>query len=119
MASPSPLHRLIYFHHETARDAAEVLGISERTLSAWLNGARQPSTSHMMKLASLYEMNPAHFMDDTSLGLWKEHSSGNVRRYLSTNFLSELADPERVQRVEMENIPKARRERQKETLKAV
>jgi transcriptional regulator with XRE-family HTH domain len=119
MATPSPLHRLISFHHTTARDAANVLGISERTLSAWLNGARQPSTSHLMKLAKLYQINPAHLDTDVTYNTWGLFHTGAASHRVSTDFLRELADPERIRQVDEVNIPKARRERQTETPSAV
>jgi transcriptional regulator with XRE-family HTH domain len=116
---PSPLRRLISFHHPTARDAADVLGISERTLSAWLRGERQPSTSHLMKLAKFYEVNPAHLDTDVDYKTLELFADSGVSHRVSTDFLRELADPERVRRVDEVNIPQARRERQKETLSAV
>jgi hypothetical protein len=34
------LRRLIYFHHWSAREAANVIGVSEHAMSAWLTEAQ-------------------------------------------------------------------------------
>jgi transcriptional regulator with XRE-family HTH domain len=80
-------------HHRTARDAAEVLGMSEHTVSRWLTGKRKPSYDALMKLAETYQVG-IHLLDasrDKSPETWSQ-------------FLRELGDPERIERVETESI---------------
>jgi transcriptional regulator with XRE-family HTH domain len=116
MAGQTPLHRLIFFHHRTAREAAEVLGVDERTVRSWLNGTRTPSTTHLLNLARVYEVNPANLDTDVKREeMWRRASFYEVPK----DFLRELADPERVRKVDEENIPAALRERKKEAMKAV
>jgi transcriptional regulator with XRE-family HTH domain len=91
---PSPLHRLLFMHHTTAREAAEVLGVSENTVSRWLNGKRKPSYDAMVKLANVYAINP---------GLLDADREKSPETW--THFVRALGDPERIERVETELIP--------------
>ena len=77
---PENLRRLLYFHHRSAKEAAQSLGVSEHAVSAWLTGKRRPSGSHMLKIALRY-----HF-DLTIL------AEGDL-----VEFASELARPERIE----------------------
>lgn len=78
------LRRLVYFHHKSAREAADVLKTSERTLSAWMTGARVPAYENLMKLAGVYRIDPAALDGDP------------------LKFAKQLADPERIERAEYE-----------------
>lgn len=95
------LHRLVYFHHRTARDAADVIGVAERTLNAWLNGKRSPSYSKLMDVAKVYRVDPS-LLDGDPL-----------------KFAPQLGDPERIKLAETEGIPEARKARKRERLHAV
>jgi transcriptional regulator with XRE-family HTH domain len=98
--APTPLHRLIFLHHRTARDAAETLGLNEHTVSRWLTGKGKPGYDAMMKLADVYRIGP-HLLSahrERSPDTWAE-------------FVRQLGDPERIETVETETIPAARRER--------
>jgi transcriptional regulator with XRE-family HTH domain len=81
---PTNLRRLIFFHHRNAREAAEVLDTTERTLSAWMTGARVPGYPNLMKLAGIYGIDPA-LLDGDPL-----------------KFAKQLADPERIEHAERE-----------------
>jgi transcriptional regulator with XRE-family HTH domain len=58
------LRRLVFFHHETARDAARVIGVAEQTLSAWITGKREPATKQLFRIAELYEVDPSKLNGD-------------------------------------------------------
>ena len=88
---PLNLRRLIYFHHKSAREFAEVVGTTERTVSAWLNGKREPSYKTAMQLSKIYGVDPV-LLDGDPL-----------------KFAKRLCDPERIEQAEQENIPKAKR----------
>jgi transcriptional regulator with XRE-family HTH domain len=48
------LRRLIFFHHRSAKGAAELLGVSQHAISAWLTGKRPPRMQHLLRTALLY-----------------------------------------------------------------
>ena len=52
------LRRLLYFHHNSAREAARVLGVAEHTLSAWLTGKRRPGAAGLMAIDRVYHISP-------------------------------------------------------------
>ena len=56
---PVNLRRLIFWHHKSAKEFAEMLGTTERTVSAWLTGRREPSYSMAMKMAKVYGIDPS------------------------------------------------------------
>jgi transcriptional regulator with XRE-family HTH domain len=92
--NPSPLHRLFGLHHTSAREAAETLGVSENTVSRWLTRKRKPSYDALMKIASTYQINPGLLDADreASPAAWAQ-------------FIKELGDPDRIERVDTELIP--------------
>lgn len=52
------LRRLVYFHHNSAREAARVLEVAEHTLSAWLTGKRRPGAAGLMAIDRVYGISP-------------------------------------------------------------
>ena len=88
---PLNLRRLIYFHHKSAREFAQTLGTTERTVSAWLNDEREPSYKMAMTIAKAYGVGPELLEGDP------------------LKFAKSLADPERIEQAEDEGIPKAKR----------
>lgn len=84
------LRRLLFFHHESAREAAAVIGITEQAISGWLKGTRKPSFATVMKIAEIYEIDPRSL---DAQPVW--------------DFAPILGDPERVDRAE-ENIARLR-----------
>jgi len=88
MSFKTNLRRLLSFHHETAREAALLLGISEHTVSAWLTGKRMPGRDGLLRLADTYDVDTRLLMGDP------------------IEFARSLADPERIARAEA-NIAKA------------
>jgi transcriptional regulator with XRE-family HTH domain len=92
--TPSPLHRLLFLHHRSAREAAETLGVSENTVSRWLNGKRKPSYDALMQISRAYGINP---------GLLAADREKSPETYVA--FLKELGDPERIDRADTELIP--------------
>lgn len=81
-------------HHTSAREAAKALGVSENTVSRWLNGKRKPSYDAMIKLANVYAINP---------GLLEADREKSPETW--THFVKALGDPERIERVDTELIP--------------
>ena len=53
-----------FFHHESAREAAQVLGVSEHAASAWLSGKSRPALTALMKVAQLYDVDTRLLMGD-------------------------------------------------------
>src|SRR5436190_490058 len=88
MSFKTNLRRLLSFHHETAREAALVLDVSEHTVSAWLTGKRMPGRDGLLKLADIYDIDTRLLMGDP------------------VEFAASLADPERIAKAEA-NIGKA------------
>lgn len=76
------LRRLIYFHHWSAREAANVIGVSEHAMSAWLTEKRKPGIDSVMRIAGLYDIDPRRLSAD------------------QLAFAQELADPDRIQHAE-------------------
>ena len=79
------LRRLIYFHHESAREAAAVIGVTEQAISGWLRGKRDQSMPVLMRMAEIYDVDPRVLIADP------------------VEFAQVLADPDRMRRAE-ENI---------------
>jgi transcriptional regulator with XRE-family HTH domain len=52
------LRRLLYFHHPSAREAAQVLGVTEQAVSAWLTGKRRPNANGLMAIDRVYHVGP-------------------------------------------------------------
>jgi len=52
------IRRLIFFHHRNQREAAQLLGVSEHTVSRWLTGRTRPDSQALMRIAELYAINP-------------------------------------------------------------
>lgn len=88
------LRRLVFFHHQSAREAVGVLGVSEHAVGAWIGGRREPTTKNLLRIADVYGVDPSKLAGDPYV------------------FAPLLADAERMQRAE-EQIAKARRERLK------
>jgi transcriptional regulator with XRE-family HTH domain len=104
--TPSPLHRLLFLHHDSAREAAKTLGVSENTVSRWLNGKRKPSYDALMTIARTYGINPGLLDADreTSPETWRA-------------FITELGDPDRIERADTELIPAVLAELEKQLTK--
>ncbi len=98
---PLNLRRLIFWHHKSAKEFAETLGTTERTVSAWLNGKREPSYSMAMKMARIYGVDPSLFDGDP------------------VKFGTQLADPKRDEHVLWTGFPLAEKERRRAALKPV
>ncbi len=79
---PTNLRRLVYFHHRSAREFAETLGTTERAVSAWLNGKREPSYKTVTALAHVYGVDPVTLDGDPY------------------KFAARLADPDRIEATE-------------------
>ena len=97
---PTNLRRLIFFHHRSAREAAEVLGIAERTLSQWMTGKRVPGYRSLLAIDAIYGLNPMLLEGDPY------------------KFAQELANPERM-RIAEEEIERFKKQRRKAALKSV
>jgi transcriptional regulator with XRE-family HTH domain len=77
------LERLLGMHGVTHREAAHALGISSVAISTWRQGTRSPSTSTLMKVAQVFEVDAVGLMTQPFAQL-----------------LPSLSDPERFERVE-------------------
>ena len=51
----------------TQKKLAEILGVSEVTVSRWLNGERNPTMETVEKIASVLETTPAYLLSDGEL----------------------------------------------------
>lgn len=93
--TPSPFTdnfvRLLGLHAMTQHFTAEVLGVSEATVSGWMNGKATPSLSKAIAIADLFQISTERLMGAK----------------FSDLLSKELADIERYQRVE-ERIRRAR-----------
>ena len=58
------LRRLLFFHHSSAREAAQALGVSEHAVSAWLTGKRRPNLDALVKIAETYDIDSRVLMGD-------------------------------------------------------
>lgn len=88
---PTNLRRLVFFHHQFAREASRVLGVSEHAVGAWIGGRREPTAKNLLRIADVYCVDPSKLAGDPYV------------------FAPLLADPDRMRRAE-EQIAKARRE---------
>jgi len=83
---PSPgvpeTSRFIDTCHASAREAAKVIGVSEHAMSAWLTEKRKPGIDSVMRIASLYDIDPRLLSGD------------------QLAFARDLADPDRIQHAE-------------------
>jgi transcriptional regulator with XRE-family HTH domain len=79
---PLNLHRLLLFHHRSAKEAARALGVSENSVSAWLGGTREPSGRILLKLGDVYDIDPRKLTGDPY------------------EFAAALGDGERIRRAE-------------------
>ena len=52
------LRRLLHFEHHSGREAAQALGITERTVSQWLTGKRYPSGQALAEIDKRYGISP-------------------------------------------------------------
>jgi transcriptional regulator with XRE-family HTH domain len=52
------LRRLVHFEHRSGREAAQALGVQERTISQWLTGKRYPSGQMLAEIDRLYGISP-------------------------------------------------------------
>jgi transcriptional regulator with XRE-family HTH domain len=89
--------RLLGMHGLSQHFAAQVLGVSAATMSAWMNGKATPSLSRAIAISELFEIPTQRLMGAEFVELLDQ----------------ELADPERFKRVE------ARIQRKARPLKAV
>lgn len=58
-----------------AEDVAHKIGVSTGTLFAWENGKKEPKSSNLMRLASLYGCAPEYL-----LGVTDEHTGRAIAR---------------------------------------
>jgi len=72
------LRRLIFFHENSAREAARRLGVNEHAISAWIRGKREPGAQALRAIDHQYGISPR----DLDLG--------------EVEFAQRLADPERM-----------------------
>jgi len=61
---PLNLHRLLLFHHRSAKEAARALNVSENSVSAWLGGTREPSGRILLKIGAMYDVDPRKLTGD-------------------------------------------------------
>jgi transcriptional regulator with XRE-family HTH domain len=52
------LRRLLFLHHDSARDASAVIGVTEQAVSGWLRGKRKQTLDTLMRVAVIYEIDP-------------------------------------------------------------
>jgi transcriptional regulator with XRE-family HTH domain len=76
------IRRLIFFHHRSQREAAQLLGVSEHTVSRWIRGKTEPDSQALMKMAEVYGINPYRLSVEP------------------TEFAKDLADAERIKQAE-------------------
>ncbi len=76
--------RLLGLHGLSQHFTAELLGVSEATMSAWMNGKATPSLAKAIDIAELFQISTDRLM------------GAEFSQLLAT----ELADPERFERVE-------------------
>lgn len=76
--------RLLGLHALTQHFTAQLLGVSEATLSSWMNGKSTPSLARAIGIADLFGISTDRLMGAE----------------FSDLLASELADPERFDRVE-------------------
>jgi len=76
--------RLLGLHGLTQHFTAQLLGVSEATMSSWMNGKSQPSLAKAIDIADLFQISTDRLMGAEFADLL-EH---------------ELADPERFEKVE-------------------
>jgi transcriptional regulator with XRE-family HTH domain len=76
---PDNIRRLLLFHHHSAREAAEFLGVTPHAVSAWITGKRRPSSHFLLQVARLYDF-------DTRALVYGDDAE----------FARELARPERI-----------------------
>jgi transcriptional regulator with XRE-family HTH domain len=81
---PDNLNRLLGLHALSAREAAEMLGLSHSTFAKWEAGTRQPSFSMALRLAEFFGV-PTDRLATAAFEDLLQH---------------ELADPERFRTVE-------------------
>jgi transcriptional regulator with XRE-family HTH domain len=77
------LRRLVHFEHRSGREAAQALGVQERTISQWLTGKRYPSGQMLAEIDRLYGISPRDLDLDPD------------------DFAQRLADRERLEHVRM------------------
>ena len=76
---PNNIRRLLLFHHQSAKEAAEFVGVSPHAVSAWITGKRRPSSHFLIQVARLYDF-------DTRVLVYGDDVA----------FARELARPERI-----------------------
>lgn len=81
---PENIRRLVFFHHASAKEGADYVGVAPHTLSAWITGKRLPGGRQQVTLARKYPFDPRALIDGDSVV-----------------FARELARPERIREVEI------------------
>lgn len=76
--------RLLGLHGLSQHFTAQLLGVSEATMSSWMNGKSQPSLAKAIDIADLFQISTDRLMGAEFADL----------------LAHELADPERFERVE-------------------
>jgi transcriptional regulator with XRE-family HTH domain len=76
--------RLLGLHRLSQHFTAQLLGVSEATMSAWMNGKSQPSLGKAIGIADLFQVSTDRLMGAGFADL----------------LAHELADPDRFERVE-------------------
>jgi transcriptional regulator with XRE-family HTH domain len=77
--------RLLGLHGLSQHFTAQLLGVSEATMSAWMNGKSTPSLPKAIDIAELFQVSTDRLMGAE----------------FSDLLANELADPDRFERVEM------------------
>ncbi len=76
--------RLLGLHRLSQHYTAQLLGVSEATMSSWMNGKSQPSLNKAIAIAELFQISTDKLMGTRFVDL----------------LPAELADPDRFERVE-------------------
>src|SRR3954451_7270504 len=84
------LRRLVHFEHRSGREAAQALGVQERTISQWLTGKRYPRGQMLAEIDRLYGISPRDLDLDPD------------------DFAQRLADRERLEHVRQAHVARAK-----------
>ncbi len=77
-------NRLLGLHRLSQHFTAQLLGVSEATMSSWMNGKSQPSLNKAIAIAGLFQVSTDKLIGTGFSGLLQ----------------TELSDPDRFERVE-------------------
>jgi transcriptional regulator with XRE-family HTH domain len=77
---PDNLNRLLGMHNLTAREAAQILGLSQSTFAKWGTGLRQPSFATALKVGEFFGV-PADRLATAEFTDLLENELGNPERF--------------------------------------